>query len=110
MKRLIEKTVFSGLVMDCRLATWPTSRSLPFVKPTTHGVVRAPSWLAMTVGCPASITATHEFVVPRSIPIILPMILKNLLINDYSRRGLASGHLVQLQYKSLVCCCQVFAE
>ena len=27
MKRLIEKTVFSGLVTAWRLATWPTSRS-----------------------------------------------------------------------------------
>ena len=27
MKRLIEKTVFSGLVTACRFATWPTSRS-----------------------------------------------------------------------------------
>ena len=27
MNRLIEKTVFSGLVTACRLATWPTSRS-----------------------------------------------------------------------------------
>jgi hypothetical protein len=26
----------------------------------------------MTVGCPPSITATTEFVVPRSIPITLP--------------------------------------
>jgi hypothetical protein len=27
----------------------------------------------MTVGWPASITATHEFVVPKSIPIIFPI-------------------------------------
>ena len=27
MNRLIEKTVFSGLVTACRFATWPTSRS-----------------------------------------------------------------------------------
>ena len=73
MKRLIEKMVFSGLVMDWRLATWPTSRSPLLVNATTDGVVRAPSWFAMTVGCPASMTATTEFVVPRSMPIILPM-------------------------------------
>src|SRR6516162_10282665 len=36
---------------------------------TIEGVVRAPSALGMTTGSPPSITATHEFVVPRSIPI-----------------------------------------
>ena len=73
MNRLIENTVFSGLVIACRLATWPTSRSPLLVNATTEGVVRAPSWLAITVGWPASITATTEFVVPRSIPMILPI-------------------------------------
>ena len=72
MKRLIEKTVFSGLVTACRFATWPTSRSPSFVSATTDGVVRAPSWLTMTVGWPPSMTATTELVVPRSIPITLP--------------------------------------
>src|SRR5882724_9669612 len=60
MNRLIDETVFSGLVTACRLATWPTSRSPSFVNATTDGVVRAPSWLTMTVGCPPSITATTE--------------------------------------------------
>ena len=43
MKRLIENTVFSGLVTCCRLAGTPTSRSPPCVKATTDGVVRPPS-------------------------------------------------------------------
>ena len=43
MKRLIEKTVFSGLVMAWRLATWPTRRSPLLVNATTDGVVRSPS-------------------------------------------------------------------
>ena len=73
MNRLIEKIVFSGLVIAWRFATWPTSRSPDLVNATTDGVVRAPSWLVMTVGWPPSITATTEFVVPRSMPIILPM-------------------------------------
>src|SRR5579864_3377648 len=77
MNRLIEYTVFSGLVMACRLATCPTSRSPVLVKPTTEGVVRPPSSLAMTLGSPPSITATQELVVPKSIPIILP--IKRLL-------------------------------
>src|SRR5690348_1957750 len=55
--------------MAWRLATWPTSRSPLFEKATTEGVVRAPSALGMTTGSPPSMTATHELVVPRSIPI-----------------------------------------
>src|SRR5256884_8548397 len=71
MNRLIEYTVFSGFVTACRLATWPTSRSSVLVMATTDGVVRPPSWLGITTGSPPCITATTEFVVPKSIPIIL---------------------------------------
>ena len=39
---------------------------------TIEGVVRAPSWFGMTCGAPPSMTATQEFVVPRSMPISLP--------------------------------------
>ena len=63
--------VLVGLVMACRLATWPTRRSPVFENATTEGVVRLPSALGMTTGSPASMTATHEFVVPRSMPMIL---------------------------------------
>src|SRR5919199_3986233 len=73
MKRLIEKTVFVGLVTACRLATVPTRRSPPCVKATTDGVVRPPSAFSMTVGSPPSRTAMHEFVVPRSMPMVLAM-------------------------------------
>ncbi len=71
MNRLIEKTVFSGLVTAWRLATWPTSRSPVLVKATTDGVSRPPSGLVITTGSPPSMTATTEFVVPRSMPMIL---------------------------------------
>src|SRR5262245_12542958 len=71
MKRLIEYTVFSGLVTAWRLATWPTSRSPVLVIATTDGLVRAPSWLGMTTGSPPCMTATTELVVPKSIPMIL---------------------------------------
>jgi hypothetical protein len=37
------------------------------------GVVRSPSLFSMTFQLPASMTATHELVVPRSMPMILPM-------------------------------------
>ena len=73
MKRLIEKTVFSGLVTAWRLATVPTRRSPPAVNATTDGVVRAPSAFSITTGSPPSRTAMHELVVPRSIPMVLPM-------------------------------------
>src|SRR3954452_15338676 len=73
MKRLTENTVFSGLVTAWRLATVPTRRSPPLVKATTEGVVRAPSAFSTTVGSPPSSTAMHEFVVPRSMPIVLPI-------------------------------------
>src|SRR5687767_2566154 len=71
IKRLTEKTVFSGLTTAWRLAVMPTRRSPPLVKATTDGVVRAPSEFAITVGLPPSITATTLLVVPRSMPIIL---------------------------------------
>src|SRR5258705_4813000 len=66
--------VFCGFVIAWRLATWPTSRSPLFVNATTEGVVRPPSALGITCGSPASITATHEFVVRRSMPMIFPML------------------------------------
>ena len=44
---------------------------------TTEGVSRPPSGLVITTGSPPSMTATTEFVVPRSIPMIL-LILKCL--------------------------------
>src|SRR3954470_12022912 len=96
MKRLMEKTVFCGLVTAWRLATVPTRRSPPLVNATTDGVVRPPSAFSMTVGSPPSSTAMQELVVPRSIPMVLPMFLgvsllapeKNLshIVEDLSER------------------------
>src|SRR4051794_11234314 len=59
-----------GLVTACRLAGSPTRTSPLSVKATTLGVRRLPSWLGMTLTSFPSITATTEFVVPRSMPII----------------------------------------
>src|SRR5437764_7469928 len=73
MWSLTERIVRSGLVMAWRLATSPTSTSPALEKPTTEGVVRAPSALGMTVGSPASSTETTELVVPRSMPTALGM-------------------------------------
>src|SRR5918911_2512508 len=65
--------VLAALVTACRLAICPTSRSPLSVKPTTLGVVRPPSLFGTICTAPPSSTATQQFVVPRSIPIILPM-------------------------------------
>src|SRR5512132_2556026 len=73
MKRLMLKMVFSGVVMAWRFATWPTSRSPLLAKATTDGVMRPPSALVITCGSPPSMTATTELVVPRSMPMILPI-------------------------------------
>jgi hypothetical protein len=40
-----------------------------------EGVVRAPSEFSITLGCPFSMMATHEFVVPRSMPIVFAMVV-----------------------------------
>ena len=74
MKRLIENTVFCGFVTCWRFAGAPTSRCPSFVNATTDGVVRPPSAFGMTVGSPPSITAMHELVVPRSIPITFAIV------------------------------------
>src|ERR1017187_1901540 len=111
MNRLMEKTGFSGLVMAWRLATWPTNRSPLLVKPTTDGAVRGPSWFAMTVGWPASITATQEFVVPKSIPIIFPILQEppqiSVLNIRYGGAAALSGALAHHHYVSLVWYCQI---
>jgi hypothetical protein len=75
MKRLMEETVLVGLVMACLLAGSPTFRSPFSTKATMDGVVLLPSLLGITTGSFPSITETHELVVPRSIPIILLIIL-----------------------------------
>ena len=51
----------------------------PLVNPTTEGVVLLPSAFVITVGSPPSMIATHEFVVPRSIPIIFPILIISYL-------------------------------
>ena len=74
ISRLIEEMVRSGLVMAWRFATCPTMRSPVLLNATTEGVVRAPSALAITTGSPPSMTATQEFVVPRSMPIVFAIV------------------------------------
>src|SRR6185503_10742475 len=65
--------VFAEFVMAWRLAIWPINRSPFSVKATTDGVVRPPSLLGTICVTPPSRIATQELVVPRSIPITLPI-------------------------------------
>src|SRR5438552_17604622 len=82
MRRLTAKMVRSGLVTAWRLAGWPTRRSPSSLKATIDGVVRMPSAFSMTFDVLPSITATHEFVVPRSIPMTFPMVLISLYLRQ----------------------------
>src|SRR6185437_11740489 len=77
--------VFSGLVTAWRLAGWPTRRSPSSEKATIEGVVRMPSEFSMTFGFLPSMTATHEFVVPRSIPMTFPMVLISFFLRQVGR-------------------------
>src|SRR5215211_2055962 len=81
MKRLTEKTVFSGFVTACRRAKRPTRRSPLGVTATTDGVSRSPSAFGMTVGSPPSMVAITELVVPRSIPIVRAMLVLSFYPN-----------------------------
>src|SRR5581483_10404844 len=94
MKRLMEKTVFCGLVTACRLATVPTSRSPLCVNATTEGVTRPPSAFSITVGSPPSSTAMQLLVVPRSIPIVFA--ISSLLLCVPVRENL-SGSVADLR-------------
>jgi hypothetical protein len=87
-RRLIAYSVFFGLVTAWRFADCPTSTSPSSVYATTDGVVRVPSAFSMTFGLPPSMIATQEFVVPRSIPIILPILVLRLPVarGGYSSR------------------------
>src|SRR3989338_2454570 len=84
MKRFIWNTVFLGFVTACLLAKSPTSRSPVFETATTDGVVRAPSAFSIISGSPLRTTATAEFVVPKSIPILFPMMFYSIL---YARQS-----------------------
>ena len=79
ISRLMANSVLVGLVTAWRLAIWPTRRSLLSEKATMDGVVRLPSLFSITLGSPPSMIATHELVVPRSIPMIFPMMFLSCL-------------------------------
>src|SRR3990172_11482237 len=45
-----------------------------------EGVVRAPSEFSITLGLPPSMIATQELVVPKSMPMILPMSVPSIRV------------------------------
>jgi hypothetical protein len=61
------------LVTDWRFAGAPTNTSPSSIYAMMEGVVLVPSAFSITFGALFSITETQEFVVPRSIPIIFPI-------------------------------------
>ena len=68
INRFVAYRVFAELVTACRLAGIPANRSPSAVNATTEGVVLFPSEFSRILPVLPSITATQEFVVPRSIP------------------------------------------
>src|SRR3982750_82007 len=71
--------VFFALVTACRLAGAPTRISPSSMYATIEGVVRAPSEFSITFGLPPSMMATHELVVPRSMPMIFAMLVFSVM-------------------------------
>jgi hypothetical protein len=84
MNRLIEEMVLVGFITACRFAGSPTLRSAFSVNATIEGVVRRPSLLGITTGSLPSITATQELVVPKSIPMIFPILLMLYNLQKFS--------------------------
>src|SRR5690348_17783432 len=56
-----------------------------------EGVVRSPSEFSMTLVVLPSITDTQEFVVPRSMPMILPMFMLRIYWRPGGRDGFQMG-------------------
>lgn len=78
IRRLVAESVLAAFVIACLLAGIPTNLSPSFVIATTEGVVLEPSEFSITLGVLPSITATQELVVPRSIPMTLPLTVSDL--------------------------------
>src|SRR4051812_6693626 len=86
IRRFTPNTVRCGLVTIWRLLAAPTTTSPSAFHDTIDGVVRPPSWLWMTVASPPSSTATHEFVVPRSIPMTRPIARQQVYLSSPSEQ------------------------
>src|ERR1041384_4194294 len=80
---------------------WPTRR-FPFSAiATMDGVVLYPPRFGITDGVPSSTMATHEFVVPRSMPITLSLAIAAYFLPVFGRIASAVPEL--LGYEPSVC-------
>ena len=76
MRRVVPYTVAAALEMAWRRAATPVTISPLGMKPTIDGKVRSPVLDSMTWGTPlSSRTATHEFDVPRSMPMMRDIVI-----------------------------------
>src|SRR6185436_722132 len=100
--------VCDALVTACRRAGTPTTTSPAPVQATTDGVIRSPSGDASTCACPrSSSAATHELVVPRSMPMMRVIAWSLLLPHQAGQEALAlvggqPPHVGQLARGALV--------
>src|SRR5207248_11443860 len=81
--------VFFAFVTAWRFAEAPTRISPSSAYATIEGVVREPSEFSITLGLPPSMIATQEFVVPRSMPMILDIALPSVRIQVTVRVGVS---------------------
>src|SRR5262245_49886987 len=93
--------VLRELVTACRFAASPTNRSPVLENATTDGVTRRPSEFSRTSGSPPSITAMHELVVPKSIPITFAIKLVSDCLSVLDSFQLRLCQLWTVSYKSL---------
>src|SRR5574344_833829 len=89
--------VLVGFVIACLFAGSPIFLSPLSVNATTDGVVLLPSLFIITVGSLPSITDTQLLVVPKSIPIIFPIV--SLIFNYFQ--------IVLLSYSPRPCQCRI---
>src|SRR6202012_2668691 len=67
------------------------------LKATMEGVVRAPSAFSITLGAEPSMTATHELVVPRSMPITFAMSKVLSLADGYLASNVSALRTVPIE-------------
>ena len=69
------RVLFQKSIWEISASSWfyYKNTNTPFENATTDGVVLDPSEFSITLACFPSITATQELVVPRSIPITVPL-------------------------------------
>merc|ERR1719333_1888956 len=90
MRRLASKTVFFGFIAAWFLAASPIMRSVS-VNATNDGVVRLPWSLAMISTRSFCQMPTHEYVVPRSMPIAGPSTFESLPMFGWLSAAVVAG-------------------